>query len=54
MQVVAGLIIVALIVTAVWAWTAPDWQQRSPALALFVVLAVAAVYIFSMTRPPKT
>jgi len=53
MQVLAILDIVALIAAADWAWTAQSWQERSPALGLCVVLAVAAVYIFSATRPPK-
>lgn len=53
MQVLAILDIVALIAAAAWAWTAHSWQERSPALGLCVVLAVAAVYIFSATRPPK-
>jgi TRAP-type C4-dicarboxylate transport system permease small subunit len=54
MQVLAALDIVALIAAAAWAWTAPNWQERSPALGLCVVLAVAAVYIFSTTLPTKT
>lgn len=54
MQVLAALDIVALIAAAAWAWTAHSWQERSPALGLCVVLAVAAVYIFSATRTPET
>jgi hypothetical protein len=54
LQVLAILDIVALVAAAAWAWTAHSWQERSPALGLCVVLAVAAVYIFTATLPPKT
>lgn len=53
LQLLAALDIVALIAAAAWAWTAPSWRERSPALGLCVVLAITAVYIFSATRPPK-